>query len=57
MNEDFLRNVSLKRKASERELKVWNQALIETGNILAERHKSFFESVFKLWTVFFVYYF
>jgi len=41
------RNISLKRKVSERELKVWDEALIETGNILAKRQKSFFENVFK----------
>ena len=37
------RNISLKRKVSERELKVWNEALIDTGNILAESQKSFFD--------------
>jgi len=41
------RNISLKRKVSERELKVWNEALIETGSILAERQRSFFENIFK----------
>ena len=41
------RNVSLKRKAPEGELKVWNEALIDTGNILAEKQKSFFERIFK----------
>ena len=41
------RNISLKRKATESELRVWNEVLIETGNILAERQKSFFESIFK----------
>ena len=41
------RNISLKRKVSERELKVWNEALIDTGTILAEKQKSFFEGVFK----------
>ena len=41
------RNISLKRKVSEKELKVWNEALIETGSILAEKQKFFFESVFK----------
>ena len=41
------RNISLKRKVSEKELKVWNEALIETGSILAEKQKFFFESIFK----------
>ena len=41
------RNISLKRKVSEKELKVWNEALIETGSVLAEKQKSFFESIFK----------
>ena len=41
------RNILLKRKASEGELKVWNEALMDTGNILAEKQKSFFERVFK----------
>ena len=41
------RNILLKRKASEGELKVWNEALMDTGNILAEKQKSFFEKVFK----------
>ena len=41
------RNISLKRKAPEGELKVWNEALIDTGNILAEKQKSFFERIFK----------
>ena len=41
------RNISLKRKVSEGELKVWNEALIDTGNILAEKQKSFFERIFK----------
>ncbi|MCS5548682.1 MAG: DNA replication and repair protein RecF [SAR86 cluster bacterium] len=41
------RNISLKRKVSEKELKVWNEALVETGSILAEKQKSFFESIFK----------
>ena len=41
------RNISLKRKVSEGELKVWNEAIIDTGNILAEKQKSFFEKVFK----------
>jgi DNA replication and repair protein RecF len=41
------RNISLKRKVSEGELKVWNEALMDTGNILAERQKSFFERIFK----------
>ena len=41
------RNISLKRKASEGELKVWNETLIDTGNILAERQKTFFERIFK----------
>ena len=41
------RNMSLKRKVSERELKAWNEVLEETGIILAEKQKSFFENVFK----------
>ena len=41
------RNILLKRKASGGELKVWNEALMDTGNILAEKQKSFFERVFK----------
>ena len=41
------RNISLKRKISERELKAWNEVLVETGSILAEKQKSFFENVFK----------
>ncbi len=41
------RNILLKRKALEGELKVWNEALMDTGNILAEKQKSFFERVFK----------
>ena len=41
------RNILLKRKASEGELKVWNEALMDTGDILAEKQKSFFERVFK----------
>ena len=41
------RNISLKRKISERELKAWNELLVETGSILAEKQKSFFENVFK----------
>ena len=41
------RNISLKRKVSERELKVWNEAIIDTGNILAEKQKSFFKGIFK----------
>ena len=41
------RNFSLKRKAPERELKIWNEALIESGTVLAKRQKSFFESIFK----------
>ncbi len=41
------RNISLKRKASEGELRVWNEALIDTGNILAEKQKSFFKGIFK----------
>ena len=41
------RNISLKRKSSDSELKVWNEALIETGNILAEKQKSFFKTIFK----------
>ena len=41
------RNISLKRKVSKGELKVWNEALIDTGNILAEKQKSFFERIFK----------
>ena len=41
------RNILLKRKASEGELKVWNEALMDTGYVLAEKQKSFFERVFK----------
>ena len=41
------RNISLKRKVSKGELKVWNEALIDTGNILAEKQKSFFKGIFK----------
>ena len=41
------RNISLKRKVSEGELKVWNEALIDTGNTLAEKQKSFFKGIFK----------
>ena len=41
------RNISLKRKVSEGELKVWNEAIIDTGNILAEKQKSFFKAIFK----------
>ena len=41
------RNISLKRKASEGELRVWNEAIIDTGNILAEKQKSFFKGIFK----------
>ena len=41
------RNISLKRKISEKELKAWNEVLVETGSILAEKQKSFFENVFK----------
>ena len=41
------RNMSLKRKVSERELKAWNEVLEETGIILAQKQKSFFENVFK----------
>ena len=42
------RNISLKRKASEGELKVWNEALIETGSILSKKQKTFFERTFKM---------
>jgi Recombinational DNA repair ATPase (RecF pathway) len=35
------------RKVSEGELKVWNEALIETGDLLAQKQRSFFESTFK----------
>ena len=41
------RNISLKRKVSEGELRVWNEAIIDTGNILAEKQKSFFKGIFK----------
>ena len=41
------RNISLKRKVSENELKVWNEVLIETGSIFAERQMLFFDNIFK----------
>ena len=41
------RNMALKRKASEKELKIWNKALIEIGNMLEETQKRFFLNFFK----------
>ena len=41
------RNMALKRKASEKELKIWNKALIEIGNTLEDTQKRFFEIFFK----------
>ena len=41
------RNMALKKKASDKELKIWNRALIETGNILEETQKRFFVNFFK----------
>jgi len=36
------RNMALKKKASEKELKIWNKALIETGNMLEETQNGSF---------------
>ena len=41
------RNISLKRKSSEKELKIWSETLIEACSILAKKQKTFFESIFK----------
>ena len=37
----------IRDRISESELKAWNEVLVETGSILAEKQKSFFENVFK----------
>lgn len=41
------RNMALKKKASEKELKIWNKALIEIGNMLEETQKRFFVNFFE----------
>ena len=41
------RNMALKRKVSEKELKIWNKALIEIGNILEDTQKRFYVNFFK----------
>jgi DNA replication and repair protein RecF len=41
------RNMALKRKATEKELKIWNKALIEIGNKLEETQRRFFLNFFK----------
>ena len=41
------RNMALKRKVSEKELRIWNKALIEIGNILEDTQKRFYVNFFK----------
>jgi len=41
------RNMALKKKVSEKELKIWNKALIETGSMLEETQKRFFVNFFE----------
>ncbi|MEC7865810.1 MAG: DNA replication and repair protein RecF [Pseudomonadota bacterium] len=41
------RNMALKKKVSEKELKIWNKALIEKGSIIEETQKRFFVNFFE----------